>query len=544
MAAAEHPRVDLRVNLDERASAYYAAGYTRATGHAAAVICTSGTAAVNLFPAVVEAYQSRLPLVLLTADRPEELQNCGANQTINQEDLFGQYAACLNIPAPSDDFDPAQLLEKLDTAFEGILSTPVHINCRFREPLVPAAEPYDYDTMKARLDDWRSRHQQDNTDNLPGVSDQETSGIVSLMNEKKRGLIVAGPDTPFRASNTILELSKKLKWPIAADILSQCRHSDTDNVITYYDLFLNTIAIKNDLRPEIIVHVGGLPTSKRLNRFLLECKGIEYIKIQDHDRTIDPDNLETKRIVCPIDQFLEGLNSRMEQRDNEKFLNTWINSDKMSSRVLERMLGSETLDEITLAYRLGKTLNDDDALFLSNSMPVRDADSYTVLPSADIIVGANRGASGIDGVIASACGFAAGSLRTTTLIIGDLAFIHDLNSLDMVRRSEMPVIIIVVNNDGGGIFHFLPIARFTDQFEKYFGTPHGLGFENAAALFGLDYFHPESLEQFEKCYTDVKELKKSAIIEITCDRHQNVYFHQKIRSAIKAAITLSKDETG
>jgi 2-succinyl-5-enolpyruvyl-6-hydroxy-3-cyclohexene-1-carboxylate synthase len=537
MAAAEHPQVGLRINIDERASAFYAIGYARAAGKAAAVICTSGTAVTNLFPAVVEAYQSRLPLIVLTADRPEELQNCGANQAINQENIFGQYAVGFTIPAPDTEFDPVALLEKLDECLHDSNSTVVHINCRFREPLAPEKMPYEHDKIRAMLNQYRGRQAEKTNPPLLATSGPSPSEIASLLNESENGLIVAGPESPFRTSRMVGELSKKLNWPIVADILSQYRSSASGLTLSHYDLILDDEAAYDNLRPDTIVHTGGLPTSKRLNRFLLACKGIEYIKIQDHDRTIDPDHLETKRVVCQVDEFLKEVMAEINPRDTGEYCNMWLDLDKLFTDLRDKLPEYERLNESSLAIRLGQLLDDKNALFLSSSMPVRDADTFTSFGSKDIMVGANRGASGIDGVIASACGFAEGSRRTTTLVIGDLAFLHDLNSLAMVKRSEMPVIIIVINNNGGGIFHFLPVAQFPDNFEEYFATPHGLNFEKAAELFDLGCFHPKSPAEFIESYQNIKASYKSAIIEITCDRNQNLNDHKKIRSQLRDAVS-------
>jgi 2-succinyl-5-enolpyruvyl-6-hydroxy-3-cyclohexene-1-carboxylate synthase len=536
MAAADHPETDLMVNIDERASAFHAVGFARATGRAAAVICTSGTAVADYLPAIIEAYQSRLPIVVLTADRPEELQDCGANQTINQVKIFGKYAvADMAIPAPSENSDSFEFLEKLDCLLNKTfaLQGPVHINFRFREPLAPTEKSYDHERLTARMNEWYQQAEANNTRKISPVDGQTVEEIAALINTKKNGLIIAGPEVPHRASRMIRELSEKLQWPVAADILSQCRHTANGNHQAYYDLFLDIDKTIEDLRPDIIMHIGGLPTSRRLMQFLLKHKGVDYIKLQDHDRTIDPDNLETKRIVCRIDEFIKVLMSRIDRPPGMEYLQKWKAAEETCARFLEAYFRTDNLSESSLSYRLASLLNDGQALFLSNSMPVRDADTFTTVHSKNILIGANRGASGIDGVIASACGFAAGSGRPTALVIGDLAFIHDLNSLAMADKSKIPVVIIVINNDGGGIFHFLPIAQFSEHFEKCFTAPHGLGFEKAASLFDLPYYHPQTAGEFEADFHKSIDNGHSAVIEVTSDRIQNIKEHEDIRSQVK-----------
>ncbi len=534
LAVADHPRAEIKVNLDERGSAFYAVGYARATGRAAAVICTSGTAVANMLPAVIEAYHSRLPITVLTADRPEELQNCGANQTINQGNIFGQYAvAGMTIEAPTDRSDPIPVLKKLDATLKVAPATaPVHINFRFREPLAPVEEAYDHNRMQQQLDQWQSEMSKQAPPDQTASAEKSVSEIASLIDGKAKGLIIAGPETPFRASRMIGKLSEKLKWPIVSDILSQQRHIPNGHVIAHYDLYLDIEKIAEILKPEVILHIGGLPTSKRLNQFFLQNKGVEYLKLQDHNRTIDPDTLETKRIVCQPDRMLDQIITQVAENEKSEYLDQWADMDNRCGRFINDYFDQGAISEPQIANRLGASLTDGDALFLSSSMPIRDADSFIPHSIRDIFVGSNRGASGIDGVIASTCGFAAGSMRPTFLLIGDLAFIHDLNSLALAKKSDVPVIIIVINNNGGGIFHFLPVAGLTDHFENIFATPHGLSFENAAGLFDLPYHNPKRIIEFDECLKQTRADKHSAVIEIVGDRVQNIKEHENLREQL------------
>jgi len=534
-AVLRHESAETKVIIDERAAGFYAVGYARASGQPTAVICTSGTAAANYFPAIVEAYQSHLPLVVITADRPSELQNCGANQTISQENLYGQYVLhSLTLEAPDEDSEPKVILNQLDKAQQSLPSGPVHINCRFREPLAPVECPYDYDLWQKQVDNWYLSHKK--SAERKTCSDLSSLGkkIAKKISSCRRGLIIAGPQNFKEKVRRIGELGEKLGWPIIADILSQNRFGlEGKKFLGLYDLYLGIPEMAKSLTPEIVLHFGGLPISKHLNRFLLENRGIDYIKVQDHDKIIDPDHLETERIVASPDQFIDALIPHVQKNSDVSYYQSWRETEADASQFLSEHFRNDTLTEPALVWVMNDIISSGEALFLSNSMPVRDADSLAIGRDADIIVGANRGVSGIDGIIASATGFADGCCRPTTLLIGDLAFIHDLNSLQLAAQSEYPLIVIVVNNDGGGIFNFLPVAAFPNIFEKGWGTPHGLTFEDAANLFGLDYYHPSSVKQFHAAYSEARRKVKSSVIEIASNRCRNFEEHEAIRSALR-----------
>ena len=541
IAVAERADLTVKVITDERASAFYAAGYAQATGKSAAVICTSGTAVANLFPGVVEAYQSRLPLVLLTADRPEELQACGANQTIDQVNIFGQYAPeSVTIQAPDDKTDPHEILTSVARVLDRSVSAPCHINVRFREPLAPVGQPFDEERLQALAAQWHNMNLESANGQTAFESSSSIKEVVALVNHARRGLIIAGPRQSFRKIQAIGALSERLGWPMAVDVLSQYRFTAKQgNALARYDLYLDIDGIAADLKPEVVIHAGGLPTSKRLNQFLLKHKGIEYVKLQDHVRTVDPDHFETRRIIGDVDEAVESLIAHVAPRADVIWCERWRSLEKTCGAFLQQYFDSDGLTEASLANWISRRIDDGEAFFLSNSMPVRDADTFIGVEPKNVMTGANRGASGIDGVIASACGFAAGCRRMTTLVIGDLALIHDLNALALAAASDYPVIIVVVNNDGGGIFHFLPIADFGEYFERYFGTPHGLRFENAAALFALPYYHPTTTKEFDDDYRRAKGDSTSALIEITGDRRQNAVEHGNIRLQIRRLLEQS-----
>ncbi|MEE9442057.1 MAG: 2-succinyl-5-enolpyruvyl-6-hydroxy-3-cyclohexene-1-carboxylic-acid synthase [candidate division Zixibacteria bacterium] len=547
-ASSEHPNVSTKIIIDERAAAYFAVGYARSFGRAAGLICTSGTAAANYFPAIIEAYQSRLPLFVLTADRPEELQGRGANQTINQFDLYGEYACSVTFPAPDASFNAEETLNKLDNAIKktwdksNTIAGPVHLNLRFREPLAPVVEKFDEDKLCHQTDNWYQEKLRNESvienDNQVGIDDAQL-----LIEGCRNGLIIAGPETRHRKATSIGKLSQKLRWPIITDILSQFRFTSQEIAgypVGLYDLYIDIDNLTEKLKPEGIIQVGGLPTSKRLNQFLNLIKGIPIIKIQSHDNIIDPDHIHTHTIHLQEDEAMRQLDSLLQPNEEKTFLDRWLRLEYLCRTGLEEYARGDCLNEITIYKEISDLIPARDALFLSSSMPVRDADSFVPVTRKGVTVGCNRGVSGIDGVISSACGFAKGCNRPTTLIIGDLACMHDLTSLKIISESANPVIVIIINNNGGGIFHFLPIAEYDEIFEKYFAAPQNISFESTAGMYGLPYYNPKSITEFGSAYHELKSDNKFGMIEITIDRRDNYKKHEHIREIIRQKITNSE----
>ncbi len=528
IAAVEHKSTITTITYDERGAAYYAVGYARATGLPMAAICTSGTAVANYSPAVVEAWQSRLPLVLLTADRPSELQNRGANQTIDQINIFGKYAAeTIVFEAKDGDFSFFDLQQRIDSAFDNSPSLPIHINWRLKEPLI---DPGD------------DEHQQETPFPPRGNPEMITqtpsslSELSEIIARAQRGMIIAGPESAARKSTRLTLLAEHVNWPVLADILSQQRGNTSRTMLQYYDTYLDVLPMTDRFRPDCIIHTGDWPTSKRLQKFMAFNHDATIIGIHDHDRIIDPDYVVNRTFRIDFDSVADHLITTCPKQEDSQWLRTWrVIDDAAMASLLER-IDLHQLSEPGVFLRLRQLLRDTDALFVAGSMPVRDADSF-FSPSEKTIIGANRGASGIDGTIASACGFAAGSNRPTTLVIGDLAFIHDMNSLLLTAKSNQPIKIIVINNDGGGIFHFLQIVEQSEHFETLFGTPHGLTFDHVATQFGLAYSRPKDLDEFADDFTRLHNGGQSGIIEIVSDRVENVKRHREIRDAVHATIS-------
>jgi 2-succinyl-5-enolpyruvyl-6-hydroxy-3-cyclohexene-1-carboxylate synthase len=548
VAVARDQTVPRIVCTDERAAAFYAAGFIRATGNPAAVISTSGTAVANFFPGIVEAFQSRLPLVVITADRPDELQDCGANQTIDQCGIYGRYvSSSVQIPDSIDETNVfAVLTDCKKSVIRSIVSSePVHINCRFREPLAPAPVTFE----AARIEQLAGRFFDDNhtgkQENAAGAGDGTVPDTaVDRIKKADRGLILSGPRHAWQVSDRIGQLARATGWPLITDVLSQNRFSVQTEPATcsLYDLFLDGESSGSLPGPDLVLHFGGLPTSKRLKRYLVERRACEYIKIQDHTRCIDPDRLETERIVGDENQIAGRLVELIGNKTTGAWALDFSRRETACRHHLQHHFHDSRLGEPAAAYFAGEWLDNNDALFLSNSMPVRDADSFIPKRTGRIPVGANRGASGIDGIIASACGFAAGCRRRTTLLVGDLAFLHDLGSLALAARAEYPVVIVVINNNGGGIFSFLPISGYPDVFENYFGTPHGFNFRSASEMFGLPWCSPADINQYKQAYTEAINSNRSAVIEIRTDRGENRRDHELLRDGLTRTLSSGNEK--
>ncbi|MEW5993413.1 MAG: 2-succinyl-5-enolpyruvyl-6-hydroxy-3-cyclohexene-1-carboxylic-acid synthase [Candidatus Zixiibacteriota bacterium] len=545
VAAARNKRVHSLIHFDERGAAYCALGYSRAAGSPAAVICTSGTAVANLVSAVVEASMDTVPLILLTADRPPELRATGANQTIDQVKFFGDYVRwCCDLPCPDRNILAASVLTTVDQAVyqaRRAPAGPVHLNCMFREPLAPVGSDQDFSEYLAQLSRRRTGQAPFTQYPAPAAVAQSdtTEETAALLREARKPLLIVGRMRNKTQANAVRSLGKSLGLLVCADVASGLRLGvDHDITVPFYDLLLLSERFAEHFRPDMILHIGGVPTSKRLLHFLEHLRDAEYVMVADHPLRHDPVHRVRYRIECDVVQFCERL---VDNAVGFKSDQTWIQSILSYSTTVEKVLKdhidkSNELTEPAVARIVSQKIESYTGLFLAGSMPIRDMDMYADPCGPTVMVGCNRGASGIDGTIASAAGFALGLGRPVTLLIGDLAFLHDLNSLNLLQTLRHPLTIILINNNGGGVFSMLPISDVKDVFERCFGTPHGLTFENAAALFGLNYHQPKSRTQFESVFSTAQKGAKSTLIEVRTDREENVRIHRDLEQRIIDAI--------
>jgi len=561
VAAARHPQAKTRVCLDERGAAFHALGYARATGKPAVLICTSGTAAANYLPAVIEASVEHIPMLILSADRPPELLATGANQTIHQPELFGKYTRwSFQMPCSTEEISPKMVLTTIDQAVHQSKGSPsgvCHINLAFREPLAPTPKSYPKEYTRC-LEKWLE-HQSPFTTytQAPRALSQATIEQLSEhLQTTEKGLLVIGRLPTFLqspAEEQALEqnflaqckqLAQKLKWPIFADIASGLRQDNTlKECIHYGDQLLLSPVFRQTHTPETILHLGGPLVSKRFLQFTEHIAPEHYILVQEHPNRIDPAHVVTWRIEAQLHEFAKTLHDNISERPDTQWLQSWQQHNrqvyKTIAGIMEDNMASETPGEAVIASLISKHIPEQHGLFLANSMPIRDMDMFAFPREKAPKIAANRGASGIDGLLACATGFAMGIQAPTTLFIGDLSTLHDLNGLMLAQSNEYPLILVVLNNSGGGIFHFLPIASHQEVFENYFGTPHHFTFQASGQSFGLEVHHPKTLGEFAQVYQKALQSKRSTLIEVTTDREQNLLQHREIAKTVQHI--LSKD---
>lgn len=507
---------------DERSAAFFALGIAKTTGRPVLVVTTSGTAAVELHPALVEASASQTPLIALTADRPTDLYDIGAPQTIDQRDLFGttvRWAHDLDVPEPAD-FGPthvAALGARLVSESLGTPAGPVHLNIRFREPLMiesgPVAEVPVPQVTRHRL--------------VPDPGD--ISDLVTRITGRS-GLIVAGPMTDRSGSAAVANLGASLGWPIMSDPISGLRsggHSTT--AVVGSDL----LAAADWLRkapPEVVIRIGAPPTSKALRTWLGQHPQTPQILIAPSGW---PDPMASAEVVlrCDIEAAAAGLSEAAPAPQD--WLARWKHADGIATTAATAAI--QTTDfpsEPGVAAALGDALPADSMLWAASSMPIRDVDSFYPVSERTVAIHGNRGANGIDGFISTALGAASGG-RPTTSLVGDLSMLHDVGALATAGRHPIPLTMIVINNDGGGIFHFLPQSGH-QHFERHFGTPHGLSFAPVAASLGVDSVTVDDREGFAQALRAQSE--EPRLIEVMTNREANVTIHRLIADEVRAAL--------
>jgi len=536
-ALARNPKARTLIHFDERGTAFAALGYARATGRPAAWITTSGTAVANGLPAVVEASVDGVPMVLLTADRPPELRQTGANQTIDQPDIFGDYVRWrFDLPAPDANVDPAMVLTTVDQAVYRSRRAPhgpVHLNLMFREPFLPD----EGDEPLPGPERWRSGQEPYTryAATKPAVDEAEIEALWETLRPAERGLIVAGRLSSRKQGEAVLRLADALGWPLLPDVGSQVRlGADSKNLSPYYDALLAVEEFAGTHTPEAVLHIGGRALSKRLEQFLARSRPNPYVVARDNPFRLDPGHLVTHSVEADVMDFCATLSRIASERPSESaagWTDGWRDASKSAGGRMDQLLSeTEKLNEPLVACLVSRHIPEGHGLCVASSMPIRDVDTFAATDGVSVTVAANRGASGIDGTVATAAGFARGLGGSVTLLIGDLALLHDLNSLAMLRR--IPVVVVVINNDGGGIFSFLPVAGHGEFFEPYFGTPQGVGFESAARMFGLAYKQPRTAAEFIGAYKTACAHDGSTLIEVTTNREENVRLHQELLAGI------------
>lgn len=554
LCAARHPGIRTWTLIDERSAAFFALGLAKGSRAPVAVLSTSGTAAANFLPAVVEACYGRVPLIALTADRPHELRDTGANQTIDQIRLFGSHAKLFADLALPEDTDAAlryvrSLAAQAVAAALAVPAGPVHLNIPLREPLVPAP-------------DWDRR-------SLPGGESVETQGrwagrqytavahgmlapdagaVAALAEDlqSERGLIVCGPLDDPSLPAAASRLAAATGYPILADPLSQvrCGPHDRSHVVDSYDAFLRLSPLADALVPDIVLRMGGLPASRPLQQYLQRHARGRHVVIESGGGWNDPLRLASDMIHADARLLCDALAGDLQAREalrrptESPWTALWLRLGREAREALRRRL--DTVDEAfegKVFSELAAALPDGATLYVGNSMPVRDLETFfPSVPTAIRILG-NRGASGIDGLVSSGLGAAAAGGGPFVLVLGDLAFYHDLNGLLAAKLHGLRATVVLLNNDGGGIFSFMPQAGTPEHFEALFGTPTGLEFKFAAQLYGAGYVRADHWKAFRTSLRGGLGSKGLEVIEMRTDRDRNVVLHREVWAAVEEALS-------
>ncbi len=525
LAVANHPKASRVVHFDERGLCFHAVGYGKAAKKPAAIIASSGTAIGNFMPAVMEACNERVPLILLSSDRPPELRDCGANQTCDQVKLFHNFVRWqVDLPCPDHRISSRYLASTMNHAMAMATyppAGPVHINCMFREPL------FSHSVSRQPLE-----HRVAFEHAVLHPSDKAVRNWREILSTKRRGVILAGSSSTD-ISESVFALAEQLKWPIFADVLSSLRTKEgPPSLITHFDPILK---VNPEINADAVIQFGDRFVSKTLAQWL-EKQSLEfYLHVSDHPMRQDPSHLITHRVQSCPNIFIQAVLSSSSPEEDWQM--QWHEWDESCRQTLEQFFSSnDTVSEPGIVWEIGSFLSEAWCLFVGTSMPVRDANQFLLPISGCGTIYGNRGVSGIDGIIATACGIAKGRDQPILALIGDLTCLHDLTSLALAAKSKQPIVLCVVNNGGGGIFSFLPVSQRKEAFEEFIAASHEISFAPAAALFDIPYFHPKTVEELRTLFLGQKYHPYSCIIEITTDRQENVRLHEQIISKLSKCL--------
>lgn len=530
LAAAEDPAIRVHVVHDERSAAFMALGIGIATGRPALLVCTSGTAAANLHPAVVEGHQAGVPMLVVTADRPPEMHGVGAPQTIDQRDLYRSAVRWYCEPGPPGAAAAATWRDLARDAWVRTLGAtpgPVHLNLAFREPLlgVPGELPAEREPLPSAVPgaSW-------------GLVDEDLGRLIQAASAR-RGVLVAGARTALCDDDVtaVLSLASHLGWPVLADALSGCR-IDHPNVVTTADQLLRHDGFADAATPEVVIRLGGLHASRALSEWLARSGALQF-GIDRYGLVPDPDrNLGIRRPADPATVCRQVLGCDVGAAPNG-WTSMWHGAEVDARSALDAAAGpvAEPTEPVAAIEALA-AVPEGGVLVVSSSMPVRDLESFAP-PRGGVRVVANRGANGIDGVTSTAVGVAL-SWVPTVLLTGDVAFLHDTNALLGLNRRGVSLTVVVVDNDGGGIFSFLPQASVLsgERFEQLFGTPHGTDVVAVAEAYGVAAERVTSRAGLRSSLNGSVSRGGVRVIAVRSDRGRNVEVHHALTAAVGRAL--------
>jgi 2-succinyl-5-enolpyruvyl-6-hydroxy-3-cyclohexene-1-carboxylate synthase len=529
-AFARHPSIEAIPVLDERSAGFFALGQARRQRRAVVLLCTSGTAGANYFPAVIEAQESGVPLIIITADRPPEMRDCASGQTINQQKLFGDHVSFFHefaVPVASLSMlaYARQTMAHAVTRAHAPTAGPVHLNAPFRDPLPPMADGTTAQ-LTGQIDEAFFAH-------LEMPVPLQTQSTIWQRPTTARGLIVAGPALPADPAlyaGKVLELSQRLGWPILADALSPVRGyaAQSSSVVTTYDALLRDAHLARDLTPRSVLCLGSWPTSKVL-RTWLEGIGGEVLLVAGTDANRDALHGRTRQIAASVESIEVDGSGTVDR----SFVEQWGRAETAARAALDDALEHEsTLFEAKATWLLSRALAGPTTVFVASSMPVRDIEYVWPAACGQVSIYFNRGANGIDGTLSTALGLAHRG-APTVLITGDLALLHDANGFLITPKFVGSLTIVLINNQGGGIFEHLPVAALNPTFEEYFATPQRVDFSKLAAAHGVEHVAVRDWQQFNELVSTSPSGVR--VLEVRTDRKRDAARRKQLFAAVAAA---------
>lgn len=536
MLMCEHKGMNEWILIDERSAAFFAIGMAKEKQQPVALVCTSGTAAANYFPAIIEAHYSYIPLIVLTADRPHELRDNGAPQAIEQVDLYGGYSKWFHDMALPE-ATPQMLTYARKQAFRAVQVAqkgnpgPVHLNFPFREPLIP---DFSLDNM------WGHTKKQTYEQSFTGKSklnSEQLQAILNIIQNNKDGLIICGPQDDPALANAVVALAELLQIPIFADPLSKVRSGGHQKIVVIetYDTLLHSEIIKTHAQADYVIRFGAMPVSKPLRLYIEGHAELTQFIVEPYQAFRNPTNQEATFIHADPIIFCDDIIDLLdEQNEVGAWLSKWQQMNAVAKKVLNKE--SETLTEGSTVQALLKEIPEQSTLFVGNSMAIRDVDTFFMATDKMVKVLANRGANGIDGVVSSSLGAVAGTTKHVTLLIGDLSFYHDINGLLAAKHYDLNLTIVLINNNGGGIFSFLPQAHDGQHFEKLFGTPLNIDFKHAVSMYGGTYEIVETIAKLREQLRVSYQMTGLSVIEVQTDRTENAKWHRSLWESIEQSI--------
>jgi 2-succinyl-5-enolpyruvyl-6-hydroxy-3-cyclohexene-1-carboxylate synthase len=548
VAFAQHPEIEAIPILDERSAAFFALGVAKRSHVPAALVCTSGTAGANFYPAVIEASESQVPLLVLTADRPPELRDCHAGQAIDQQKLYGSYPNWqAELALPSQEIGMLRYLRQtiVQAVKRSLFSVPgaVHLNVPFREPLAPTPQP---DTLNSQL------HQEDFFAGITlnpyphsctgDSASRPYSSLLSTWKQCERGIIIAGVAQPQHRQEycqAITHLSQSLGWAVLAEGLSPVRNYAHLNpyLISTYDLILGNPQLSQKLAPEMVIQLGALPTSKELRAWLNSTQPQRWI-IDPSPENFDPLHGKTTHLHLSVEQLATTIPPLAKQESvSSDYLHQWRDAETQLRQALDKtMATTDTLFEGKAAWLLSQTLPPATPLLIANSMPVRDVEFFWKPNNSGIQPFCNRGANGIEGSLSTALGIAHHH-QSSVMLTGDLALLHDTNGFLQRNRFTGHLTIVLINNNGGGIFEMLPISQFEPPFQEYFATPQEMDFAQLCGTYGIEYKRITNWQQLQALLNPLPE-KGIRVLEIPTNRREDAKWRQENMAEFAANIAL------